>query len=907
MSPLILFVLRKAADAIFRPDFTGAASHLVYLGEWPTHLMSDASVLQRCVLAVFCFLGMCFYAYVPLMLLPSMVLYAARDLWYHTHVNWRPEGVPPASLTDLPDGGGNPFHVLGLERTASSQEAAAAGRREMFRYHPDKTRRLQGEHAAAAARKYALACAAHKLLSEPDSRAKYEDAIAAYQLRRKVIAGVEASARACEFATASWISVPAETLLLVPAVSAVPALLLWRLARRIVAWALARAGVLYGRAVWACVRSLVLCVFPAWIFDWLPHLIGRLLGTLLLPLYSWTSSESITELLFVLWIAGIFFESWNPRERRAWWTLSVRAAVAAPRAAYTTLPWLILTIFNYGIARYVASLHDYEPAPLITQRAGDNSAASMPEVAATRRAAANAIRRRKPGTAAGTAAMPAAVSAVEAPVVSKHASGGDVRALVLYTGDLNPTARGRSTAPEKLPRMAVVSRVMLADGSEDITFTWTPKGGSLRVQIDRFVVSYCAPGTSLETSLVSTMTTGCTWRAAADLPGGVYRFTVRATNSWGPSPPSEPSSVTLQRSIAVAAAEGESTSSKASATSKASEPERIAARLRKELKNACAARNAARIALADQAVADAPDAVAALLPDAPQLLRQAASCLRSLELEDERAAAARAQAAARQAELQRAQAAVAERERLARLAAERKVEAKRAREEAAEREQLAKLEAERQAEALRAQLEAAKRERKLALERQAAVQRAHAEAAALEMRIKAAKQQQAAALAAAPPAPPPAPPRAPPRAPSPPPPPPPQESPQAAAPPLPHWLPTLAPLPTSLPAAPVARPPQYAPPAQPVAVPLPVPLPVPVPAASQSILPPPPQAPPADRPAATGSRECVVCLDAMRGALFMPCRHFVTCLACANALMAAQRPCPMCCAPLATYIEIFES
>ena len=39
---------------------------------------------------------------------------------------------------------------------------------------------------------------------------------------------------------------------------------------------------------------------------------------------------------------------------------------------------------------------------------------------------------------------------------------------------------------------------------------------------------------------------------------------------------------------------------------------------------------------------------------------------------------------------------------------------------------------------------------------------------------------------------------------------------------------------------------------------------------------------------------CIICLDQPSSVTFHPCRHSVTCSACAQLVMAARQPCPLC-------------
>jgi hypothetical protein len=62
-----------------------------------------------------------------------------------------------------------------------------------------------------------------------------------------------------------------------------------------------------------------------------------------------------------------------------------------------------------------------------------------------------------------------------------------------------------------------------------------------------------------------------------------------------------------------------------------------------------------------------------------------------------------------------------------------------------------------------------------------------------------------------------------------------------------------------------------------------------------------PPAPPAPDPEAL---ICVVCLEAQRAVVLLPCRHFVTCATCA-ATLPQPRLCPMCRVPVADVMPLF--
>lgn len=174
---------------------------------------------------------------------------AADEAWRSVYVNWRPDGEPSRSVADLPEFG-NPFDILALPRGACRHEAAAAGRREMFKYHPDKRRGLKGEAAAFAATRYRAAVAAHKLLSEPEARETYDAAVTRDVQRSKHILGIDASTRAYELALVEWVRVAPASLVLVPAMR------LWRLC-----CSLRRAGLAWAAYCW---RSCTALCFAFW-------------------------------------------------------------------------------------------------------------------------------------------------------------------------------------------------------------------------------------------------------------------------------------------------------------------------------------------------------------------------------------------------------------------------------------------------------------------------------------------------------------------------------------------------------------------------------------------------------------------------------------------------------------------
>jgi len=54
--------------------------------------------------------------------------------------------------------------------------------------------------------------------------------------------------------------------------------------------------------------------------------------------------------------------------------------------------------------------------------------------------------------------------------------------------------------------------------------------------------------------------------------------------------------------------------------------------------------------------------------------------------------------------------------------------------------------------------------------------------------------------------------------------------------------------------------------------------------------------------------DCVVCMDAPRDAIVVHAGsgHHVCCLACARALAAADRPCPVCQQPIEAVLQYFS-
>ena len=136
------------------------------------------------------------------------VVTGAFYIWEQRHVAWRPDASPPKELVELPDGGGNPFTILGLKRGATLKEAESAGRKVMLLYHPDKHRRVAPAAIAAAEQKFAAAKAAQRLLGSHDERNAYEAAIARFVMRQKLMAGADETARDYMDAMASWARLP---------------------------------------------------------------------------------------------------------------------------------------------------------------------------------------------------------------------------------------------------------------------------------------------------------------------------------------------------------------------------------------------------------------------------------------------------------------------------------------------------------------------------------------------------------------------------------------------------------------------------------------------------------------------------------------------------------------------------
>jgi hypothetical protein len=57
------------------------------------------------------------------------------------------------------------------------------------------------------------------------------------------------------------------------------------------------------------------------------------------------------------------------------------------------------------------------------------------------------------------------------------------------------------------------------------------------------------------------------------------------------------------------------------------------------------------------------------------------------------------------------------------------------------------------------------------------------------------------------------------------------------------------------------------------------------------------QTPPEDQ-------SCIVCMDAMRNSVFVPCGHIACCFTCANALPKPTQ-CPICCTKTAQIVQTF--
>lgn len=50
---------------------------------------------------------------------------------------------------------------------------------------------------------------------------------------------------------------------------------------------------------------------------------------------------------------------------------------------------------------------------------------------------------------------------------------------------------------------------------------------------------------------------------------------------------------------------------------------------------------------------------------------------------------------------------------------------------------------------------------------------------------------------------------------------------------------------------------------------------------------------------------CVVCLDAKRSVLLLPCRHLCCCGDCSQLLQARAAPCPMCRQDVREHMEVY--
>ena len=57
----------------------------------------------------------------------------------------------------------------------------------------------------------------------------------------------------------------------------------------------------------------------------------------------------------------------------------------------------------------------------------------------------------------------------------------------------------------------------------------------------------------------------------------------------------------------------------------------------------------------------------------------------------------------------------------------------------------------------------------------------------------------------------------------------------------------------------------------------------------------------------TGSSICVVCFDAPRDAVLMPCGHADLCMACAKQVARTNALCPICRAPIAQALQFGET
>jgi len=52
-------------------------------------------------------------------------------------------------------------------------------------------------------------------------------------------------------------------------------------------------------------------------------------------------------------------------------------------------------------------------------------------------------------------------------------------------------------------------------------------------------------------------------------------------------------------------------------------------------------------------------------------------------------------------------------------------------------------------------------------------------------------------------------------------------------------------------------------------------------------------------------RTCVICLDAIKNVVFLPCRHLCACSKCALHVSKSSKLCPVCRTSIQTHIEVF--
>jgi hypothetical protein len=194
------------ADTVFASVALKAA-HMAVVAflQWLPLLLPPA--LRAALVLLTRLVGLCFFTVVSLM---ALLDHAPRGAWRQRRVHWRQAPPPPRELVELPNGMGDPFDMLGLERGATCAAVDSAARHALLTCHPDKLRgkRLAPGAAAAAAARFAKVKAAQKLIGDATNRAAYDAAIAAAAARAKVAAGAEEAASGFEGAWARWLHLP---------------------------------------------------------------------------------------------------------------------------------------------------------------------------------------------------------------------------------------------------------------------------------------------------------------------------------------------------------------------------------------------------------------------------------------------------------------------------------------------------------------------------------------------------------------------------------------------------------------------------------------------------------------------------------------------------------------------------